>query len=184
MTPSFVLASLPHLGRFDAAQPPALGRARLDERIATLPDAIRAMIAFVRHQLAPWREPSAPAVALPAPIEALLDEQQRWNAMMVALRAMARHGHPLPPARALPAAMTSAMISAMAERDAIGVERLRLAHLWQAADRHGLGHPLDRVGLLIAVVRWDAAIGWAAADSVAAAARIHEAAIDRIGPHG
>lgn len=144
-----LLASLPHLPRFDRLKALPLGRERLEERLAQLDPEDARVLAWLRAALWPERRSlrfagAAPAI-VPAPVRALAVQGEAIRAAFAARRD---------------------------EADVVALERDRLGAIWDSADRltrpHGFG--LDAV--LRAVVRWDVAAAWLAGDPAGSQERI------------
>jgi hypothetical protein len=140
-----LVGSLPHVAHFARLKSLPLGPQRFEDRLDLLDADDAASVEWLRAAL--WPEHGAPVGdAPPLPGLAALAERAR------AIRAdfAARRG----------------------EEDVAALEQERLAALWPAADRLTRAHGFDLDPVLRAVIRWDIATAWLAADADRSVARI------------
>jgi hypothetical protein len=144
-----LVGSLPHLPGFARLKVLPIGPQRFEDRLALLDNEDAALIARLRAALWPeqGRRPGAEA-----------------------------EGAPMPPTLAALAERATAIRADFAarrdEEDVANLEEERLAALWEAADRLTRAYGFDFDAVLRAVIRWDIAAAWLAADEARSAGRI------------
>ena len=144
-----LLASLPHLARFDRLKALPIVPRRFEERLAMLDPRDRSVVAWLRSQIWPEREALRAAALsegdIPAMACALVD-----RAAAIRRSFAARRG----------------------EEDVVELERERLGAIWDSADRLTSPYGFGLDALLRAVIRWDVATAWLAGDSKRSGERV------------
>ena len=144
-----LLASLPHIARFDRLKALPIGRERFESRLAMLEPLDSVVVAWLRAGIWPERKSLQQAAPLT--------------------------GDPSDTARALAdraAAIRRAFAARSVDEDPVELERERLGAIWDSAERLTCPYGLGLDALLRVMIRWDVATAWLAGDPERSGERI------------